>query len=171
MILVVLTSPLTRRPHPSYGGQSIPAFEVVKDSVQIVRGRFGGLAFCSIVAHEGRIIQSRSPRFLFGPDPPPGRGAGLLGRGQRSWRPDGQHVPDQLHRARHPPKVPPPGLPAPGRLRTAGSRSWAAREPMCAARGTPGVDGSSWPLACGWTWPSGARPTWRNWCGTTSADT
>jgi radical SAM superfamily enzyme YgiQ (UPF0313 family) len=53
--------PYTRRPHPSYGGQPIPAFEVVKDSVQIMRGCFGGCTFCSITAHEGRIIQSRSP--------------------------------------------------------------------------------------------------------------
>ena len=52
--------PFTRRPHPSYGGQPIPAFEVVKDSVQIMRGCFGGCTFCSITAHEGRIIQSRS---------------------------------------------------------------------------------------------------------------
>lgn len=52
--------PYTRRPHPSYGGQPIPAFEVVKDSIQIMRGCFGGCTFCSITAHEGRIIQSRS---------------------------------------------------------------------------------------------------------------
>jgi uncharacterized radical SAM protein YgiQ len=52
--------PYTRRPHPSYGNQSIPAYEVVKDSVQIMRGCFGGCTFCSITAHEGRIIQSRS---------------------------------------------------------------------------------------------------------------
>ncbi len=52
--------PFTRRPHPSYGQQRIPAFEVVKDSIQIVRGCFGGCAFCSITIHEGRIIQSRS---------------------------------------------------------------------------------------------------------------
>jgi uncharacterized radical SAM protein YgiQ len=52
--------PYTRRPHPSYGDQKIPAFEVVKDSVQIMRGCFGGCTFCSITAHEGRIIQSRS---------------------------------------------------------------------------------------------------------------
>jgi uncharacterized radical SAM protein YgiQ len=52
--------PFTRRPHPSYGRQRIPAFEVVKDSIQIVRGCFGGCAFCSITIHEGRIIQSRS---------------------------------------------------------------------------------------------------------------
>ena len=52
--------PYTRRPHPSYGDEPIPAFEVVKDSVQIMRGCFGGCTFCSITAHEGRIIQSRS---------------------------------------------------------------------------------------------------------------
>ncbi len=52
--------PYTRKPHPSYGKQKIPAFEVVKDSVQIMRGCFGGCTFCSITAHEGRIIQSRS---------------------------------------------------------------------------------------------------------------
>jgi len=54
--------PYTRRPHPAYGDERIPAFEVVKDSVQIMRGCFGGCTFCSITAHEGRIIQSRSPQ-------------------------------------------------------------------------------------------------------------
>ena len=53
--------PYTRRPHPSYGDKKIPAFEVVKDSIQVVRGCYGGCTFCSITAHEGRIIQSRSP--------------------------------------------------------------------------------------------------------------
>jgi len=52
--------PFTRRPHPSYGDQRIPAYEVIKDSIQIARGCFGGCTFCSITAHEGRIIQSRS---------------------------------------------------------------------------------------------------------------
>jgi uncharacterized radical SAM protein YgiQ len=52
--------PFTRRPHPSYGTARIPAFEVVETSVQIMRGCFGGCTFCSITAHEGRIIQSRS---------------------------------------------------------------------------------------------------------------
>ena len=52
--------PFTRRPHPSYGRRRIPAFEVVKDSIQIMRGCFGGCTFCSITVHEGRIIQSRS---------------------------------------------------------------------------------------------------------------
>jgi uncharacterized radical SAM protein YgiQ len=52
--------PFTRRPHPSYGRQRIPAYEVVKDSIQIVRGCFGGCAFCSLTAHQGRFVQSRS---------------------------------------------------------------------------------------------------------------
>jgi uncharacterized radical SAM protein YgiQ len=56
----VYGAPFTRRPHPSYGDATIPAFDVVKNSVQIMRGCFGGCTFCSITAHEGRIIQSRS---------------------------------------------------------------------------------------------------------------
>ncbi len=56
----VYAIPFTRRPHPAYGNARIPAFEVVETSVQIMRGCFGGCTFCSITAHEGRIIQSRS---------------------------------------------------------------------------------------------------------------
>ena len=52
--------PYTRRPHPKYKNEKIPAFETVKDSVTIMRGCFGGCTFCSITAHQGRIIQSRS---------------------------------------------------------------------------------------------------------------
>ena len=51
--------PFTRRPHPSYT-EPIPAFEMIKDSVTIMRGCFGGCTFCSITAHQGRTIQSRS---------------------------------------------------------------------------------------------------------------
>jgi uncharacterized radical SAM protein YgiQ len=51
--------PYTRRPHPSYT-EPIPAFEMIKDSVTIMRGCFGGCTFCSITAHQGRTIQSRS---------------------------------------------------------------------------------------------------------------
>ncbi len=56
----------TRRPHPMYKGQKIPAYEVVKDSVTIMRGCFGGCTFCSITAHQGRTIQSRSPESVLG---------------------------------------------------------------------------------------------------------
>ncbi len=51
--------PYTRRPHPRYT-EPIPAHEMIKDSVTIMRGCFGGCTFCSITAHQGRIIQSRS---------------------------------------------------------------------------------------------------------------
>ena len=51
--------PYTRVPHPVYK-EKIPAFEMIKDSVTIMRGCFGGCTFCSITAHQGRIIQSRS---------------------------------------------------------------------------------------------------------------
>jgi uncharacterized radical SAM protein YgiQ len=52
--------PFARRPHPSYGGERIPAYETVKHSVVTMRGCFGGCTFCSITEHEGRVIQSRS---------------------------------------------------------------------------------------------------------------
>lgn len=51
--------PFCRLPHPSYT-ESIPAFETTKHSIAIVRGCFGGCAFCSIALHEGRAVQSRS---------------------------------------------------------------------------------------------------------------
>jgi uncharacterized radical SAM protein YgiQ len=52
--------PYARAPHPSYGGAKIPAWEMIRFSVNIMRGCFGGCTFCSITEHEGRIIQSRS---------------------------------------------------------------------------------------------------------------
>ncbi|XLZ68948.1 YgiQ family radical SAM protein [Massilia sp. SR12] len=50
----------SRAPHPSYGNANIPAWEMIRFSVNIMRGCFGGCTFCSITEHEGRIIQSRS---------------------------------------------------------------------------------------------------------------
>ena len=52
--------PYARAPHPSYGQAKIPAWEMIKFSVTIMRGCFGGCTFCSITEHEGRIIQNRS---------------------------------------------------------------------------------------------------------------
>jgi uncharacterized radical SAM protein YgiQ len=52
--------PYARRPHPVYGDARIPAWEMIRFSVNIMRGCFGGCTFCSITEHEGRIIQSRS---------------------------------------------------------------------------------------------------------------
>ncbi|MEX2480845.1 MAG: YgiQ family radical SAM protein [Gammaproteobacteria bacterium] len=56
----VFDLPYQRRPHPSYGTDKIPAYEMIKTSVNIMRGCFGGCTFCSITEHEGRVIQSRS---------------------------------------------------------------------------------------------------------------
>ncbi|MEO1867464.1 MAG: YgiQ family radical SAM protein, partial [Methylococcales bacterium] len=52
--------PYSRLPHKTYGDATIPAFEMIQHSVNIMRGCFGGCTFCSITEHEGRIIQSRS---------------------------------------------------------------------------------------------------------------
>ncbi len=50
----------TRKPHPSYRDAKMPAWEMIRHSINIMRGCFGGCTFCSITEHEGRIIQSRS---------------------------------------------------------------------------------------------------------------
>ena len=52
--------PYTRLPHPRYKGKTIPAFEMIKHSVNLHRGCFGGCAFCTISAHQGKFIASRS---------------------------------------------------------------------------------------------------------------
>jgi len=56
----VFALPYQRVPHPSYGNAKIPAYDMIKTSINIMRGCFGGCTFCSITEHEGRIIQSRS---------------------------------------------------------------------------------------------------------------
>ena len=52
--------PYNRKPHPAYGAARIPAYDMIKFSITIQRGCFGGCSFCSITEHEGRIIQNRS---------------------------------------------------------------------------------------------------------------
>ncbi len=52
--------PYTRTPHPKYGSARVPAYQMIRFSVTIQRGCFGGCSFCSITEHEGRIIQNRS---------------------------------------------------------------------------------------------------------------
>ena len=56
----VFELPYTRRPHEAYGDARIPAYEMIRFSINIMRGCFGGCTFCSITEHEGRIIQNRS---------------------------------------------------------------------------------------------------------------
>jgi uncharacterized radical SAM protein YgiQ len=57
---LVYELPYQRVPHPVYGAARIPAYEMIRFSVTITRGCFGGCSFCSITEHEGRIIQNRS---------------------------------------------------------------------------------------------------------------
>lgn len=52
--------PYTRKPHPRYKGKTIPAYEMIKHSITMHRGCYGGCAFCTISAHQGKIISSRS---------------------------------------------------------------------------------------------------------------
>lgn len=56
--------PYTRLPHPRYKGKRIPAYEMIRHSVNIHRGCFGGCSFCTISAHQGKFIASRSPRSI-----------------------------------------------------------------------------------------------------------
>lgn len=56
--------PYTRLPHPRYKGKTIPAYEMIKHSVNIHRGCFGGCAFCTISAHQGKFIASRSKKSI-----------------------------------------------------------------------------------------------------------
>ncbi len=56
--------PYSRCPHTGYGDARMPAWEMIRFSVNIMRGCFGGCTFCSITEHEGRIIQSRSERSI-----------------------------------------------------------------------------------------------------------
>ena len=56
--------PFTKRPHPRYKGKRIPAYDMIKDSIITHRGCFGGCNFCTIAAHQGKFIQSRSEKSI-----------------------------------------------------------------------------------------------------------
>ena len=60
----VFEMPYQRVPHPQYGNAKIPAYDMIRFSVNIMRGCFGGCTFCSITEHEGRVIQSRSEKSI-----------------------------------------------------------------------------------------------------------
>ena len=56
--------PYTRMPHPRYSGKTIPAYEMIRHSINMHRGCFGGCAFCTISAHQGKFIASRSKKSI-----------------------------------------------------------------------------------------------------------
>jgi hypothetical protein len=88
---------LCRREGGHDGATKIPAWEMIRFSVNIMRGCFGGCTFCSITEHEGRIIQSRSEDSVIREiEDIRDKVQGLHRRHQRPGRPHGQHVPHRL---------------------------------------------------------------------------
>ena len=133
--------PYARGAAPGYGDAKIPAWEMIRFSVTIMRGCFGGCTFCSITEHEGRIIQSRSEDSVLQRDRGhPRQDAGLHRRHLRHRRPDRQHVPHGLQGPRHRSRLPPPVL----RLSRASARtSNTSHDPLISlyrkARELPGI--------------------------------
>ena len=66
MLDKIYNLPYTRLPHPRYKGKTIPAYEMIKHSVTIHRGCYGGCSFCTISAHQGKAISSRSEESILG---------------------------------------------------------------------------------------------------------
>ena len=121
----VFDLPYARSPHPRYadehgshdGATKIPAWEMIRFTVNIMRGCFGGCTFCSITEHEGRIIQSRSRRLDHPRDRGhPRQGQGLHRHHLRPGRPDRQHVPHRLQEPGDRSRLPQAQLRVPGHL-------------------------------------------------------
>ena len=144
---------------PDVHGEPIPAFEMIKDSVTIMRGCFGGCTFCSITAHQGRIIQSRSQESVLNEVRKMAADPEFKGVVTRHRRPDGQHVPDALHAARGRGEVQAALVRPSDDLQAARHRPRPARRADEAepARSRASARCSS-PAASAWTWPS-CRPS------------
>ena len=113
---------------------------MIRFSVAIQRGCFGGCTFCSITEHEGRIIQSRSEDSVLREIEAGARhGAGLHRRDLRSRRPDRQHVPAGLQEPRDRERLPPALVRVSGHLPEPQHRSRAADPAVPAARALPGI--------------------------------
>ncbi len=152
--------PFTRRPHPSYGRQQIPAFEVVKDSVQIMRGCFGGCTFCSITAHEGRIIQSRSQESVLGEIRQMAADPDFTGVVSDIGGPTANMYQMRCTRPEVEAKCRRLSCVHPDDLQAAGHRSWPAGAVDAASRAASRASRKCWwPRAFAWTWPGAAPST------------
>ena len=153
--------------------EPIPAFEMIKDSVTIMRGCFGGCTFCSITAHQGRIIQSRS------------QGVGAR-RNPSRWRPTrssrasisdiGGPTANMYQMRCTRPEVEAKcqrlSCVHPDDLQAARHRSRPAHRADAARPATSRASARcSSPAASAWTWPSCRRSTCASWPSTTSAAT
>ena len=118
---------------PKYGEARIPAYHMIRFSVAIQRGCFGGCTFCSITEHEGRIIQSRSEDSVIREiETIRDHRAGVHRCRLGSGRPDGEHVSPALQERRHRIRLPAPLLRLPGHLPELEHRPCAAH-PICTA--------------------------------------
>ena len=84
--------PFTRRPHPSYGGARIPAYDMIKDSITTHRGCYAGCSFCAITVHQGAPVASRSQENILREIETLAAEPGFLRHHQRPRRPHGEHV-------------------------------------------------------------------------------
>jgi radical SAM superfamily enzyme YgiQ (UPF0313 family) len=140
--------PYARSPHPRYadangrhdGATKIPAWEMIRFSVNIMRGCFGGCTFCSITEHEGRIIQSRSEDSILREiEDIRDKVRRLHRRRQRPRRADRQHVPAGLQEPRDRGRLPQAQLRLSRHLPEPGHRPRAADPLYRKARALPGV--------------------------------
>jgi uncharacterized radical SAM protein YgiQ len=131
--------PYQRVPHPGYGGAKIPAYEMIRFSVTILRGCFGGCSFCSITEHEGRIIQNRSEASILREIEPCAiaRRASTGSSATSGARPPTcGGWPAKIARSR---RLPQAIVRVPRRLREPGDRSRPAHRSCTARRALPGV--------------------------------
>ena len=125
--------PYARRPHPSYGAAKIPAYHMIRFSVAIQRGCFGGCTFCSITEHEGRIIQSRSEDSVIREiETIRDKVSGFTGVISDLGRSDREHVPPALQERRDRIRLPPSLLRLSRRVSEPQHRSRAAHQSVSA---------------------------------------
>ena len=162
--------PYTRRPHPAYGDARIPAYEMIRFSVSIQRGCFGGCTFCSITEHEGRIIQNRSEASVIREietirDTVPGFTgviSDLGGPTANMYRIacKSREIESACRR---------PSCVYPGICSNLNTDHSALVSLYRRARSLPGVKKVLIASGCAMTWPSNRRNMCRNWSRTTSA--
>jgi len=133
----VYERPYSRAPHPRYGKANIPAYKMIRFSVAIQRGCFGGCTFCSITEHEGRIIQSRSEDSVLREigevrDKVPGFTGVIPISADRP-----PTCTARLQEPRDRERLPPALLRVPGHLPQSQHRSRAAHQPLPRARALP----------------------------------
>jgi len=151
-----------RRPHSSYK-ELIPAYEMIKDSVTIMRGCFGGCTFCSITAHQGRVMQSRSQESVLKEVRKMAADPEFSGVISDIGGPTANMYQMRCSRPEVEAKCKRLSCVHPNHLQALGNRPRPARRAHGAARApSPAFARSSSPAASAWIWPSSRPSTWRS---------